>query len=222
VVRVRAEAEPNSADRANSDGKLKKQKEITMKRAILSIFVFAGILAAQPFGPGGPGGGGTPPEGAREPGSRVAALAEVFDMDSADLAEKIQALREQQKSQREASKADFEQIRTWRQELKAAVEADDATQNTAAIGALVLKIEAKQAEMRARREQDREAIKNTVKSWGPGAEAGLARLEEAAALMPAMMQARMLGIGDGGRGDARGRSRHGGGPGPSAKRFRSR
>ncbi len=200
-----------------------------MKRTILSMFVFAGMLAAQPFGPGGPGGpggpsgNGTPPEGAREPGARVAALAEVFDMDAADLAEKIKALHEQQRSQREAGKAEFEQLRTWRQELKAAIEAGDAAQNTASIGELALKIEAKQAEMRVQREQQREAIKNTVKSWGPGAEAGLARLEEAAALMPALMQARMLGIGDGGRGDVRDRRGGGpGGPGPAAKGFRGR
>jgi hypothetical protein len=145
-------------------------------------------------------------------------------MDAADLAEKIKALHEQQRSQREAAKAEFEQLRTWRQELKAAIEADDAAQNTAAIGELALKIGAKQAEMKVQREQQREAIKNTVKSWGPGAEAGLAKLEQAAALMPALMQARMLGIGDGGPGNARGGGRRGtpGGAGPSAKGFRSR
>ena len=193
-----------------------------MKRTILSLFVFAGMLAAQPFGPGGPGGpggDGVPPEG-RERGARIAALAEVFDMEPSELAEKIRALREQQKGQREALKAEFEQVRTMRQELKAAIEAGDAAQNTTAIGEMVLKIEAAQAEIKAKHEQNRDAIKNTVKSWGPGAEAGLAQLEDAAALMPALMQARMLGIGEGGPRGGRDRGRRGGGP--AKKGFRGR
>ncbi len=193
-----------------------------MKRVILSMIVFAGMLAAQPFGPGGPG---VPPEGAPEPGARLAALAEVFNMEPADLAEKVKALREQQRAQMEGMRAEFQELRDLREQLKAAVEAENAAQNTAVIGELVLQIEAKQEEIKAAHEQNREAVRNIIKSWGPDAEAGLAKLEEAAELMPALAQARMiLGLGADGRRGRRGKGGFGGGPmvGPGPQGFRNR
>lgn len=141
----------------------------TMVRLALPALLLAGILAAQPFGPGA---GGTE------------ALKSALNLTD----DQITKLRDLRKAEFEALRPLLEQWRTNRQALRDKVQAGaDATE----IGKLVLAGEA----LRKQIQESRESYhKQALAILTPAQQAALSKLEEAAKLLPAIGQARALNL----------------------------
>ncbi len=187
-----------------------------MRRALLSLVVFAGVLAAQ-IGPppgGGPGGPGGPDGPRRDRGPRLEALQSALDISAEQAKELAKYVREQRRAAMEALKAEgvIEQLRTNHQTLKELLDSGNA--EAAAVGAIVLDTQKLKEKMKASRDTVKQAVADYVtNTLGRGEE--LAKLQEAAGLQRAVGEARMLGLLEGG--ERRGRGHSGGAMG-----FRSR
>ena len=173
-----------------------------MRRALLSLVVFAGVLAAQVGPP--PGGGPDGPR--RDRGPRLEALQSSLDISAEQAQDLAKFAREQRRAAVEALKADgvIEQLRTNRQTLKELLDSGNA--EPAAVGAIVLDNQKLQEKVKASRDTVKQAIAGYVtNTLGRGEE--LAKLQEAADLQRAVGEARMLGLLEGGGHRGFGRSR---------------
>ena len=161
-----------------------------MKRAILSMLMCAGMLAAQAGPPPGDAPDG-PRRGKR--GAGIEALQSALDISPEQAQELAQFAREQRKEAFESLKNEGvrEKLRANREALRELRESGN-TDPTAA-GALVLEAEAIRAKMKAAQEGAREAVVAYVtNTLGRGTE--LAEIEAAAKMQPAVRAAGALGL----------------------------
>ena len=161
-----------------------------MKRAILSMLMCAGMLAAQAGPPPGDAPDG-PRRGKR--GAGIEALQSALDISPEQAQELAQFAKQQRQEAFEGLKNEGvrEKLRANREALRELRESGNA--DPAAVGALVLEAEALGAKMKAVRDGVRESVVAYVtNTLGRGAE--LAEIEAAAKMQPAVRAAGALGL----------------------------
>ena len=172
----------------------------SMIRFVLPFMAFAVALTAQPFRGGGLGPGGTE------------ALKSALDLTD----DQITKLRELRKAELEALKPVLEQMRANRQALRDKVQAGG---DPAEIGKLVLAGKTLRQQIQ---ESNESYHKQALAILTPAQQTSLAKLEEAAKLVPAIGQARALNLltgpaGPGVRGFGFGPGPMMGGDGPTGR-----
>jgi len=173
-----------------------------MKRALLGLIVFAGLLGAQPAPGQGPGQGQM---GIQHRAPKMEALKQSIGLTDAQI-EELQALR---RGLREELKPVIQEMRETGKQLREAVSSPDVTD--AQIGQLVRKMNQLRTQIREAHEAKHAAAVQLMNSWGLGDK--LEQLEQAAKLAPAVREARILGLLEGRAGHRAKRKGHKGGPG---------
>lgn len=157
-----------------------------MKRMISMAILTATVLLAQ--GPGGPGPRGRQFAGGKQAGAgpaRIGAVREALDLTDSQ----VQQLRDLRKSQMEALKPTFEQMRTKQEALKKEMDTDNP--NPATVGQLTVELKALRksiADGQAERVSKAQAILT------PEQQDKLKGLKDARGRMPAVQQAMVLGL----------------------------
>ncbi len=176
-----------------------------MKRALLGLIVFAGLLGAQPAPGQGPGQGQM---GIRHRAPKMEALKQSIGLTDTQI-EELRALR---RGLREELKPVIQEMRETGKQLREAVSSQDVTD--AQIGQLVRKMNQLRTQIREAHEAKHTAAVELMNSWGLGDK--LEQLEEAAKLAPAVREARILGLLEGRAGHRAKRKGHKGGLGAPA------
>ncbi len=175
-----------------------------MRRVLISTLAVAGLLLAQgtpaPFGP--------PPPDGQPRAARFDGLKQALGLTD----DQLEQLRNVRVQLREQLQPKFEQLRQLRQQLGDSI--GNSAVTDAELGALVRQINQLEAEIRQTHEAaDAQAVA-LVQGWGLGAK--LAELQKAAELIPAVGQARALGLISPPDRDAQGPQA---GPGPGLQMF---
>ena len=156
-----------------------------MKRILLPVILFAGVLAAQ-IGPGPGPMMGNGPGGGQHRAPRMEALKQATGLTDAQI-EDLRALR---KELRDQVRAKLEEGKQIRQQLRDGLTNPDTTD--AQLGQLLRQAEQFKTDLRQLREAKHEQAVKLMNSWGLNDK--LEQLQKAMKLAPAVRQAGTLGL----------------------------